>query len=139
MKAALIASSDAVALRPPPSSSTSASWALSALHRSRITRESARVIASGDACMKMFRPTEHPIAPASTATSIRHSSSLSSSREPPASTTGMPFVASTSLANDSGSPGQFVFTMSAPSSAHRRTFRRRYSNPYCCFSSSTVA
>src|SRR4029453_6663034 len=69
----------------------------------------------------------------------RPTSSLSPTREPPASTTGMPFVASTSLPNASGSPGQLVFTMSAPSSAHSRTFRRRYSNPYCCCSSSTVA
>jgi hypothetical protein len=51
----------------------------------------------------------------------------------------MPFAARTRPAKDSGSPGQFVFTMSAPSSAHRRTFRRRYSKPYCCFSSSTDA
>ena len=79
--------------------------------------------------MKMFRPTEQPIAPAATACSIRVSSSESSRREPPASTTGMPFVASTSFANPSASPGQFVFTMSAPSSAHSRTFRRRYSKP----------
>ena len=50
--------------RVPPSSSLRASYALSALQRSRITRERARVIASGESCMKMFRPTEHPIAPA---------------------------------------------------------------------------
>ena len=82
--------------RAPPRSAASA---LSAGHRSRITRESARVIASGFACMKMFRPTEQPIAPASTACCIRVSSSASSRREPPASTTGMPFAASTHRAN----------------------------------------
>ena len=85
------------ALIDAPLLACSASNALSAAHRSRITRESARVIASGDGCMKMLRPTEHPIAPAATACSMRVSSSTSSSREPPASTTGMPFAASTQL------------------------------------------
>src|SRR5439155_4497956 len=45
----------------PPNSSWSASNAFSADQRSRITRASARVMASGESCMKMLRPTEHPI------------------------------------------------------------------------------
>ena len=45
--------------------------------------------------------------------------------EPPASTIGTPDVAATSFANRSPDPGQFVLTMSAPNSAHSRTFRAR--------------
>ena len=84
-----------------PASSLIACRAFAAVHRSRMTRARARVIASGRVCMKMFLPTEHPIAPASMACSIRWSSSTSSSRDPPARTTGTPFAASTHLANDS--------------------------------------
>src|SRR5207253_5148828 len=56
---------------PTATSCSSAASALRAGQRSRMTRESARVIASGDLCMKMFRPTEQPIAPACIAHSIR--------------------------------------------------------------------
>ena len=56
---------------PAPSSLCSAASALSAFQRSLITRDSALVMASGDLCMKMFRPTEHPIAPAAIAYSMR--------------------------------------------------------------------
>ena len=89
--------------------------------------------------MKMLRPTEQPMAPAAVAASIRWSSSRSPRREPPASTRGMPAAASTRRANESPSPGQFVLTMSAPSSAQSRTLRRRYSKPYCSLSCSTAA
>src|SRR5207253_1269114 len=122
-----------------PTACFSSPMALLAVHRSRITLDSARVIASGERCMKMLRPTEHPIAPADMADSIRLNSSSSSRRDPPASTTGMPLADSTRYRKDASSPGQLVLMMSAPSSPHSRTLRRRYSNPYRCLSSSTEA
>src|SRR5207253_10136803 len=122
-----------------PSSCWRAPIALLAAHRSRITRDSARVMASGERCMKILRPTEQPIAPTDIADSILPRSSSSSRRDPPASTTGMPLAASTSLRNEAESPGQLVLMMSAPSSPHSRTLRRRYSNPYRSFRSSTDA
>src|SRR5207249_3653065 len=98
------------------SSSSRAARALSADHRSLITLASARVMASGERCMKMLRPTEQPIAPATIARSIRRSSSASFRRVPPARITGVVLAASTSRPKDSSSPGQLVLTMSAPSS-----------------------
>src|SRR2546425_6451945 len=124
---------------PTATSSSIAAKALRAGHRSLITRESARVMASGERCMKMFRPTEQPMAPACMAHSIRRNNSASSTREPPARTTGIPLMASTRRPNASPSPGQLVLTMSAPSSAQRRTLRRRYSKPYRSANSSTEA
>src|SRR5439155_5663316 len=53
-----------------PSSCCSAAIALFAVHLSRITRDSARVMASGERCMKILRPTEQPIAPTDIADSI---------------------------------------------------------------------
>src|SRR6266480_2865599 len=60
---------------PTVTSSSNAANALRAGQRSLMTRESARVIASGERCMKMFRPTEQPTAPACMAASIRRRSS----------------------------------------------------------------
>src|SRR5207244_4385396 len=103
----------------------SSSSACAAGQRSTMTRCSARVIASGRSCMKMFRPTLQPTAPARIAASCRVNSSSSVMREPPARTTGSPVAASTSCPNSSSLPGQLVLTTSAPSSAQRRTLRRR--------------
>src|SRR5438067_908686 len=106
-----------------PASSLIACRAFAAVQRSRMTRESALVIASGRGCMKMFRPTEHPMAPASIACSIRWSNSASSSREPPARTTGTPLAASTHLANDSWAtriiPLLIMITFAPPATASR--------------------
>src|SRR5205814_10239800 len=54
-----------------PTSCSSSASALRAGQRSRITLESARVIAAGARCMKMVRPAAQPIARACLAHSIR--------------------------------------------------------------------